>query len=225
MKVLKKGNTSILNGLTENEKNIFIHKSKFLIVEYANNILGRDLILDDNNKDIFKNLLLYFLGEEGEYDLKKGICLTGSYGTGKSSIFRIFHEYLRTNFPFNKNLFRISSIEDIISDSTNDDFLNSVYLFNCKENEVGSKLYNPKNILINEFGHKYDMKVYGTNVNELIDMFLMKRYDIYQQYGRLTHMTTNFDAKQLNGLFHPKIYDRFKEMINIIPLNGKSHRK
>ena len=212
--------------MTENEKKTFIHKSKFLIVDYANKILNREFCLvDENTKNIYKNLLLYFLGEESEYDLKKGICLTGTYGVGKSSIFNIFHEYLKLNFPFNNNLYRISSIEDLISNSKNEDFLNSLFLLNIKENEVGAKKANPINILINEFGHKYDMKIYGTDVNEFIDMFLMKRYDIFQQYGKLTHITTNFDAKQLKGLFHPKIYDRFKEMLNIIPVTGKSLRK
>ena len=56
-------------------------------------------------------------------------------------------------------------------------------------------------------------------------MFLMKRYDIFQEYDKMTHVTMNFDSQDLTKVFPPKIIDRFKEMFNIIPIDEKSFRK
>jgi len=170
-------------------------------------------------------MLNYFLGRPGELDLNKGIGLMGNFGSGKSTIFEIFHRFLKTAFPFNENLFRITSIEEIISEMKSQNFLDSVYLYNLKDNESGVGVPNPIHILINEFGYKYDAKSYGTDVNEYVDMFLMKRYDIFQTYGKLVHITTNCDIDDMKQLFHERIIDRLKEMFKMIALKGNSRRK
>lgn len=200
-------------------KNLYKNK----IVCIAKGIV-KDYQLTDDNKKIFSGLLDYFMGLPGIYDLNKGIAIVGNYGAGKSTIMQIFHTFLKTEFPFNPNMFRISSVEEVISEMKSGDIA-SVLLYNHKDNVSGVKVSRPIHVLINEFGHKYDAKTYGTNVNEHIDMFLMKRYDIFQQEKKLLHITTNYDTKELRSLFHERITDRFKEMFNFIELKGKSWRK
>jgi DNA replication protein DnaC len=176
-----------------------------------------------NNRDVYAQLHQYFHGQ-GQLDQNKGIALTGTYGVGKSTIFRVFHEYLRTKYPFNSNLFIIISIEDLISELNENDWVNKKYTNNNKEDMRGGKYNDPRHILVNEFGFQYNIKSFGTDVNELIEAWLMKRYDIFQQQKKLVHITTNFSKKELESKFHPKIVDRFKEMFNFIEYNGKSMR-
>lgn len=193
------------------------------------NSIALDLIPDYVwNKDlgtIATNLIHYFAGLEKEYNLNKSIALTGTYGVGKSRLMRIFQNYIRKTKQFNHpNIFRIISIEDVIQGMTSDEPINSEILYNCNTS-VDRPAKKPANLLINEFGYQYGGKSFGTEYKELIEMFLMKRYDIFQEYGKMTHVTMNFDTEDLAGVFPPKIIDRFKEMFNIIPLDGKSFRK
>lgn len=196
---------------------------KFAIGDIANRLIP-GYIFNDNNGPVFNDLLNYFLGCPGNLDLNKGIALIGDFGVGKSTIMQIFHIFLKNYFPFTENLFRISSIEEIISEMGTKNFMNSILLNNPKSNSDSSFTYKPIHLLINEFGHKYDAKNYGTDVNELIDIFLMKRYDIFQHKGKLLHITSNYDVDDMKEIFHERIIDRFKDMFNIIILKGKSFR-
>ena len=170
-------------------------------------------------------LFNYFHGLEGKLDLNKGVALVGVYGVGKSTIFNIWHEYLRKYYPFCPNLFIISSVEDINSDVSKEGYLDRKLVYNIKSNSNGAKFKDPKHLLINEFGHSYNIKSFGTDINELFESFLMKRYDIFQQQNKVTHITTNYGTDDLKKNFSEKLIDRFKEMFNIIELKGESFRK
>ena len=185
-----------------------------------------DYVWSEDIAKIALNLIYYFNGIKGEYDLNKSIAITGTYGASKSMIMKIFQKYLQriSGGYGHPNIFRIVSIEDVISVMAKENFFESELLFNYKT-ELDRPIRRPANLLINEFGFKYNGKAYGTEYQELIEMFIMKRYDIYQDYGKLTHVTMNFDTEDLKNVFPEKIIDRFKEMFNLIPLNGISYRK
>ena len=200
--------------------------SKIQAIKHAlANASGVNYVWTKEIKTLFISLMYYFHGNESELDLNKGICLVGKYGVGKSTIMNIFHSYLKTHFPFNKNMYVISSIEEIIDDIKKDGYVNRLYCYNMKENVRSVGFREPKHILINEFGHNYKIKSYGTDVKELFEAFMMVRYDIFQKYRKVTHITTNYGTKELEQKFHPKLVDRFKEMFNIIELKGESFRK
>lgn len=193
---------------------------------WFNHIVGPGYIWTPEIVKIYKELFLYFHGDpDTKLDLNKGIALVGTFGVGKSTIFQNLHTFLCEAYPFNSNLFRISSIEELIDDIREKGWTDRVFCLNHKEAARGGLEFKPIHLLINEFGHKYQAKVYGTDVNELLDMFIMKRYDIFQQYGKLLHVTTNHDIQSLQKTFPPRIIDRFKEMFSIIELKGKSFRK
>jgi len=188
-------------------------------------IAGDDYVWTEELQETYNKLNCYFHGVEGELNLNKGIALVGIYGVGKSTIFNIWHEYLRKYHPFNPNLFIVSSVEDINSDIAKDGYIDRKYIYNIKTNANGAKIKDPKHLLINEFGHRYEMKSYGTDINELFESFMMKRYDIFQQNNKVTHITTNYGTEDLKKNFSEKLIDRFKEMFNIIELKGKSFRR
>lgn len=175
---------------------------------------------------IATNLIYYFSGLSNEYDLNKSIALTGSFGVGKTMLMRIIQSYLQElgGIKGHPNIFRIVSIEDVIKSMSSTDYTDCELIYNQKI-ELDRPVKRPANILINEFGYKYNGKSFGTEYQELIEMFLMKRYDIYQEYGKLTHVTMNYDTDDLIEVFPEKIIERFKEMFNIIPVYGESFRK
>jgi predicted ATPase len=210
-----------LHGIN-NESTLNKHKKLWSI------LAGKDYNYTENNRKIITGLIYYFNGNyisESEFgiSLNKGIFICGEPGCGKSTIFKIFHNYLKYIANPNPNLYRQVSVEEIISSHRTNLDANQL-TYNLKENIYGKKEKSPINICINEFASNYDAKIYGTDVNEIMDSFYMKRYEVFQQFGKLTHATSNFDIQDISNMFRIELVDRFKEMFNIIELKGKSFR-
>ena len=163
-------------------------------------------------------MFYYFLGIDGKPDLNKAILLTGGHGPGKTTLFRVMRNFINQVKPHNENAFVISSIEEIITYGNG--INESPLLMNIK-NDIAS----PVHLLVNEFGHKYKIKTYGSEVDDIVESFFMKRYDIFQQHKKVTHITTNLSKEDLLENYGPVLIDRFKEMFNIVELNCESFRK
>lgn len=194
-------------------------------------IAGSEYQFTPELKDVWNKLFLYFIGdpdvEQYGISLNKSIALTGTWGVSKTKTFTIIHRWLEAMQFRNPNSFRITCTEDIINLMQKPDWVNDVLVMNPRENSYGHgvPVPSPVHILINEFAYQYDVKSFGTNIKEFIEMFMMKRYDIFQQYGKLTHVTMNYGTDELKANFSPRLYDRFREMFNIIKVEGTSFRK
>lgn len=198
---------------------------KILLDKIAKNIVP-NYKWELNNAEITKNLISYFNGLESDYNLNKSIALCGTFGVGKTVLMRVFRDYMRTILVNGKNpnQYRIISIEEVVEYMSGNNALDSEILYNCNR-DIDRPTKKPVHLMINEFGYGYNGKVYGTDKAELIETFLMKRYDIFQDYGKVMHVTMNLGTDELAENFHPRIVDRFKEMFNIIPFDGESKRK
>jgi len=198
---------TIEKELTIEIKNAFMISARSICPDF---IVTKELIQPLND------ICTYFLGLEGNLNLNKGIYLSGEYGVGKSTLMKCFRQWLADWWPFNGNGFMVTSIEEIIESYKKENNLNK--FTNCI-NEDGFN--NPRHLLINEFGKKIDEKIYGTEAKHIINNLMMIRYDIFQNQGKLTHITSNSmpynDDKALN--------DRYVEMFNLIIIDGKSFRK
>ncbi len=63
---------------------------------------------------------------------------------------------------------------------------------------------------------------YGTQCN-VIESVIMMRYNYRDT--RLTHVTTNLDDTEILANYGERVYDRVREMFNIINLRGRSVRE
>ena len=191
------------------------NEMKFAFVEIANELCPGFEIRNELKQNL-NDLCLYFLGIKGELSLDKGICLTGEYGTGKSTLMKIFQRWLAVCWPFNGNGFTITSIEEIIEYYKKD---GNLYRFTFNRDQDGFP--DIHHILINEFGKDLKDKIYGTEAIQILNSLMMIRYDIFQNSGKVTHLTSNMlpfsEDKALN--------DRYIEMFNVVKINGKSYRK
>jgi hypothetical protein len=198
----------------------------------ANNVVlrhqRRSFVVDDNNRDVLRFLLYYFngcpLAEEvfpgRGYKLHKHILLQGNVGTGKTLLMQIFSEYLRiTNNP---RFFHNLSVTQMVNYYTLHNNLDR-YTFNEEENK-GFKC-TPVNICLNDVGVQ-STKFYGTDTNLLTNEFLHARNEIWTNYHKMAHLTTNLTTEQLKEKYKDgfgRLLDRFKTY-NIIPLTGDSRR-
>lgn len=202
-----------------------------LLVQIANKVLAyqhRKFVIDDYNRDVLRFLLYYFndcpLAEDvfpgRGYKLHKHIMLQGNVGTGKTLLMEVFSEYLR--YTENPNFFYNLSVTQMINYYTLHNNLDR-YTFNEEENK-GFQC-KPVNICLNDIGVQ-TTTFYGMDTKLLTDEFLHARNEIWTQFHRKAHVTTNLSIEQLKEKYKDgfgRLIDRFKTY-NVIPLGGNSRR-
>lgn len=202
------------------------------LVWVANNIVlapqRRSFIIDDNNRNVLRFLLYYFnncpLAEEvfpgRGYKLHKHIMLHGNVGTGKTLLMQVFSEYLRiTNNP---RFFYNVSVTQMVNYYTRHNNLDR-YTFN--EEDTKGFQCNPYNVCLNDLGVQ-SAKFYGMDTEVLTNEFLHARNEIWTNYHKMAHITTNLDIDLLTKKYSDefdRLVDRFKTY-NVIPIQGESRR-
>ena len=205
-----------------------------LLLYIANNVvLARQrlqFVIDDNNRSVIRFLLYYFngcpLAEEvfpgRGYKLHKNIMLQGGVGVGKTMLMQVFSEYLmRIRSP---RFFYNLSVTQMVNYYT---LHNNLDRFTFNEEENRGFQCTPVNICLNDIGIQ-DKTFFGMDTGLLTDEFLHARNEIWTQYGKCAHLTTNLDDKALRKRFERndgfgRLVDRFKTY-NIIPMGGVSRR-
>ena len=198
----------------------------------ANNVVlahqHRKFIVDDNNRDVLRFMLYYFngcpLAEEvfpgRGYKLHKHLLLMGAVGTGKTLLMQVFSEYLR--ITENPRFFYNLSVTQMVNYYTLHNNLDR-YTYNEEENR-GFKC-TPVNICLNDIGVQ-STTFYGMDTALLTNEFLHARNEIWTQYHKMAHLTTNLTTEQLQEKYKDgfgRLLDRFKTY-NVIPLTGESRR-
>lgn len=205
-----------------------------LLLYIANNVVlarqRRQFVIDDNNRNVIRFLLYYFngcpLAEEvfpgRGYKLHKNIMLQGGVGVGKTMLMQVFSEYLmRIRSP---RFFYNLSVTQMVNYYT---LHNNLDRFTFNEEENRGFQCTPVNICLNDIGIQ-DKTFFGMDTGLLTDEFLHARNEIWTQYGKCAHLTTNLDDKALRKRFERndgfgRLVDRFKTY-NIIPMGGISRR-
>ena len=188
-----------------------------------------DYQVDDHNRKVLQFLTYYFNGcklaeqvfPSENYKIHKNILLIGEPGTGKTMIMQIFADYLR--ITENENRFQNISMTQLMNYYKINGHIDR-YTFN---ELADPKSYegSPFNVCLNDLGLMTEaQKSFGTTLTQVTDEFLFARYEIYQQYNKRYHITSNLTVKDLRGRFEDRLMDRFKSF-NIIELRGESRRK
>lgn len=188
----------------------------------------KQFMIDDHNKQILRFLTYYFnnspLAEEvfpdKNYKIHKNLMICGAVGTGKTMLMQVFSGYLRkTNNP---NFFHNLSVTQMINY-----YKQHSHLDRYTYNEENSKGFDgsPVNVCLNDVGLQTHLH-FGTDTKILVEDFFHARSEIWSQYGKFAHITTNLTPGEIKEYFNDeygRLNDRFK-FYNVIHLKGESRR-
>jgi len=179
------------------------------------------VLYDDGNlKEILLNLTLYFLGENGEYDINKGIYIYGEVGRSKTVLMDTFSAFTNKAETFiasnrqevTKRAFRIISTKDIVFEVA------------TAGNVQPIEKYKSGIYCFDDLGHESSVKVFGNDINVVEDLMTC-RYRSFQNFGLITHATSNIPPKELANIYGTRLESRVNEMFNFIYLKGSDKRK
>lgn len=152
-------------------------------------------------------------------DLRKGILLSGTVGTGKTSVMQLFSVNQR-------QVFMLRSAAETAN------------LWLKSGEEAIAAFYQPHKLPVNDCDNFYqpfaglclddcgteDVKNhYGNRVN-VIGQIIEGRY-FNGSHGILLHMTTNLNSTQLKEFYGARVVSRLREIMNVIELKGEDRRK
>lgn len=196
--------------LTDDE--IVIRKRNFLRI--AKSVIP-EFRIDQWNKEVITNLFNYFNGVEGKYNLDKGLWIFGDIGTGKSSLMKVFSEYMKLEF----NSFKLHVCSEVCNVYGGSGDLD-LYTYN-RNGYIGKPVW----MCFDELGREtIPAAHFGTKLN-VMQHILHIRYSLWQSARLKTFVTTNCDPLQIESLYGDFIRDRIREMFNIILMDGGSRRQ
>lgn len=210
--------------------------TKAFMTYRATQLFKGEFILDDDNKAVFDLLCLYFsedkeflstakaMGVKGEVSLNKGIMLCGSYGVGKSWLFKLFAQNRRQTFY-------IRNAKDIANDYQRngvESFEKYLELFKNAVNDPATMFQPYSGLCIDDFGAEDFKNNYGNKVNVIGDLIEQRYYNglmVHEKYGPVFHASTNLVADDLKKYYGERVTSRLRESVNFIQLPGKDRRK
>lgn len=175
--------------------------------------------IDDDNEEVVRNLSYYFTNDHRfEGDLNKGLLLFGGVGIGKTTLMHFFKRNPRATY-------KVLSCRDIESDFSSEGEKSvriCSYNISIPENEF---LQKEIGYCFDDLGTEANAKYYGKEKNVMAEI-LLNRYDNRLPF-MYTHVTTNLSHAEVKEQYGIRVYDRMKEMLNIIVFdeNAKSRRK
>ena len=178
-----------------------------------------DFEVDGSNKSFLQHFCKYWNREVAfeviaNISLKKGLFVFGSYGTGKTTSFRIIQN-LAKQYQVKELWFPSISTQEVVD------------RFNMEKNKEDVIRYFSKGtFLFDDLGSETaGNNIYQYGKEEVFVRILLNRYRNFEKLGTKTHITTNLGLKQVEERYGKQLADRFIEMFNLLKLDGPSRRK
>ncbi len=187
----------------------------------ASKFIGKEYVISESEKGIVFALVAWMLkddlvAKEMNFDLNKGILLSGPIGCGKTTLFKILRS---CNFPASK--YGIVSTRHIVSE-----FMQSGYeiLEKYSNGNFSHDIRTPKAYCFDDLGTETTSKYFGNDCNVMAEI-LLTRYDLFKEKGIITHLTTNLSATEIESQYGNRLRSRMREMFNLFGYEESSGDK
>lgn len=188
---------------------------------------GKWFKVTEDNKKVIAMLCLYFANDpkfEQLYpgmSLKKGICITGIQGVGKTHLMNFFSKNPKASYL----LATCRDVAEKFRTNWQYEGITTMEYYSCNPAASHPQPYNQPTVgfCFGDLGTEEDKNAYGNKMNVMDEIFF-KRYENGISL-HTTHFTTNLSGSEIQERYGVRFYDRLKESCNWIVLNGESFRE
>ncbi|MEI3800385.1 MULTISPECIES: hypothetical protein [unclassified Chitinophaga] len=180
--------------------------------EHGKNVYGPRFRIDDIDRSVVVKLLAYFLQDEPiaaaeGIDLHKGILLMGRIGCGKTSLMTLMRALAPESYRP-----QIVSCRDVSFE-----FGKIGYDAIARYGRNAFFPYSsiPRVHCFDDLGGEQNMSFWGNNCNVMGEI-LLSRYDLLISHKMVTHVTTNLNSEELEGIYGNRLRSRMRAMFNLI---------
>ena len=179
--------------------------------------------LDAQANKVFQLLAMYFsndpLFEKEGFDLKKGICLCGPVGVGKTELLNIFRKNKRQCF----HMITVFDIENMLQEK-GVEYVQTWYDHVPGWAHNKNTFYQPAvGWAFDDVGRESVVFDFGNKTDALSKIF-QTRYFKKVPFNSL-HITTNKTPDELEKRYDEAVRSRLREIFNYIVYDGKDRRK
>lgn len=188
--------------------------------------------IDEHNEWIVKALCMYFTGDKRfdelrGFSLKKGLYLFGNPGVGKTFLMQMFSQNQIQSY----SVVSARTIEAEYSSAKKDtetggetsiSYYSHIINIPMNGNPYG---HTSLGLCIDDIGTETMGKHFGKEKNVITEVIL-NRYDNGLP-SRMTHVTTNLTANEMEDRYGSRVRDRMREMFNVLEfkVDSPSRRK
>ena len=166
------------------------------------------------DKAMYRDLVNYFFGLNTTLDPTKGVCIIGGVGGGKTTFIRAIQQALNAARYGSFRLFSCVEVEQNIRQASA-----------AESSAADYSYYDTGAACFDDFGaENHESVIFGNRVIVMAEI-VQRRYNRFQAQGVKTHFTTNLSAAEMRARYGDRVFDRMKEMCNIVLFNWESFRK
>ncbi|WP_282123348.1 ATPase [Algibacter mikhailovii] len=193
-----------------------VHYDFAKIIDYLNYkgkiLFGQQFKIYDQDLPLLYKLIIHFIKDEPTckkygLDPSKGILLSGPVGCGKTTLMRL----LKHIKPHISN-YAVVPCRDI------------VFEFNKKGYEVIEKYGNSNMYCFDDLGVEAKGKHFGADCNVLGEI-LLSRYELFVKARKLTYVTTNLNAKEIEERYGARVRSRMRQLFNLVAFEKETTDK
>lgn len=190
-----------------------------IIERKGKEMFGGHFRINEEDHELISRLLVYILKDEENAEklnisLHKGILLSGPVGCGKTTLMTL----LRLFQP-GDNRYIMKSCRDISFE-----FIQEGYAVILKYSRHSYNKEIPKMYCFDDLGTENNLKYYGNDCNVMAEIIL-SRYDQFVSHKMITHITTNLNSTEIEGLYGTRVRSRMREMFNLVNFDRNAKDK
>lgn len=202
--------------IERNKSNVSLEKAEEAMKAIGSHIVN-PFVIDNANKEVYRDVLTWCLGQEGKLDLQKGLYIYGNTGTGKTLMMAIMSNvssfYRVGVFDSNGNGWNLME-KKARADEICDDY--------AEDGDIQRWVGYPS-LCIDDLGSEPSETLYMGNRRRVLRSIIEQRAD---RADRLTCFTSNFppDSDEIVQMYGQRVRSRLHQMCNIILLPGGDRR-
>jgi hypothetical protein len=182
---------------------------------------GQHFKVREEDRPVLYRLLSYFLKDEPvatrlEISLNKGILLSGPVGVGKTTWMNLLKL-----FESAKDRFIMRSCREVSFEFIRDGY-ETIHKYSRQS--FKSNTHSPKTYCFDDLGTENSLKYFGNECNVMAEV-LLSRYDLFVSRQRVTHLTTNLSASEIEDTYGNRIRSRMREMFNQVSFGSEAPDK